>query len=207
MGQGGVFMTQHNLFFTPVQVFKIVPSDEQYQNLNSLLEIVYARCSNGVWALEDGKSTGQFDLFLHGRPELSWITEPALAYVKDYWNTLNYMPGADIKLDSCWANLHTHGQATGEHSHCGGWNRSHISAVFYFKKPANSGHLEFIDPLEYIHRMTPAKEYSEMVGVYQPFIAEQFDLIIFPSWLGHRTQPNKSTEDRVAISMNFKGFL
>jgi ectoine hydroxylase-related dioxygenase (phytanoyl-CoA dioxygenase family) len=35
--------------------------------------------------------------------------------------------------------------------------------------------------------------------------SNEFDLLIFPSWLNHRSQPNKSNENRIAISMNFIG--
>lgn len=198
---------QHNLFSTPVQVVQIVPTKEQFEVTDRLLSRIYADCEENVWALEDGKSTGQTGLSLHGCPEMDWLSKVALHHAQEYWKTLGYIQRPDIwlDLDSSWANLHKQGQSTGEHSHCGGWSRAHISAVYYFKKPANSGNIEFVHPLEYVLRMTPAEEFSEMNGVYNEFPAEQFDLVMFPSWLSHRTQINKSTEDRIAISMNFQG--
>jgi uncharacterized protein (TIGR02466 family) len=198
-------MIQHNLFATPIQVFQIVPTDKEYAITNEILYKIYQDCEENVWALEDGKSTGQHSLDLHGITEFNWLTSKTLEYVKEFWKTLKYREEASIFLDSSWANLHGYGHATGEHSHYGGSNRAHISAVYYFKKPENSGNIEFVDPLEYIHRMTPAHEFSEVTGVYYPIDSKQFDLILFPSWLYHRTQKNLSREDRIAISMNFIG--
>ena len=53
--------------------------------------------------------------------------------------------------------------------------------------------------------MTPIHEFSERIGTYTEFLAEQNDLILFPSWLKHRTQANSSNEKRIAISINFIG--
>ena len=33
---------------------------------------------------------------------------------------------------------------------------------------------------------------------------ETYDVLIFPSWLKHRTQPNFSQQKRIAVSMNFQ---
>jgi uncharacterized protein (TIGR02466 family) len=200
-------MTQHNLFATPVQIVKIIPTAEEHDKTQRLLSRIYADCTENAWALEGGKSTGEHGLMLHGCSEMNWLTNAAMEYAKEYWKILEYKqdPTIWLGLESSWANLHKQGHATGEHSHCGGWSKAHISTVYYFKKPANSGNIEFVHPLEYVLRMTPAEEFSEIKGVYNEFPAKEFDLILFPSWLSHRTQINKSTEDRIAISMNFQG--
>lgn len=200
----------HNLF--PVNIFKtkIVPTEKEYDEFNQLLTTSFSNANEGVWALESGKSTGEHDLYLFHEPAAQWLVDKAMEHTYSFWKLLDYRRGAQIKITSSWANLHSYGQVTGEHSHYGGAIRSHISAVYYFKKPAQSGNIEFVDPLEYIRKMEPIHEYSEytpdgIAHMYKEVSTDQFDLVLFPSWLKHRTQPSKSTEDRVAVSINFLG--
>lgn len=199
-------MITTNLFATPIQQIRIVPTEEEYNGLNTLLYSIFDKSADNAWALESGKSTGEHDLYLYNQPEARWLMEATYYHVLNFWETLKYRTGSKIVFTSAWANLHKQGQVTGEHSHCGGAIKAHISSVFYFKKPEESGNIEFVDPLEYIHKMTPAHQYDETNGaMYKEINAKQFDLLLFPSWLKHRVQPNKTNEDRVAISMNFIG--
>ncbi len=203
-------MNNVHLFPILVQKYKIEPNKEEYEMFDTLLSTVFNNSMENIWALETGKSTGQHDLFLHTRPEAQWLMQQTFKCVLHYWNALQYRTGAKLECTSAWANSHKFGQITGEHSHCGGAVRAHISAAYYFKKPALSGNIEFVDPLEYIHKMTPIHEYSEYtpVGIsnmYKEVEAEQFDLVLFPSWLKHRTQVSQSNDERVCVSMNFVG--
>jgi len=195
-----------DLFKTVIQKHSIIPTDEEFTTLDSFLSNVFNNSTVNSWALETGKSTGEHDLLFHTYPQGQWLVNKALLLANQYWNSLKYRKNAELRIDSSWANLHLLDETTGEHSHCGGSNRSHVSCVYYLKKPLNSGHIEFVDPLEYIHRMSPLHEYSDRAGGYTEVPAEQFDLILFPSWIKHKTQPNKTNDPRVAISMNFKGY-
>lgn len=195
-----------NLF--PVTIFKtqIVPTEQEYADFDQLLSKSFSTTNDGVWALESGKSTGEHDLFLHHEPAAKWLIDATMEHVVQFWKTLDYRREANIRITSAWANLHKYGQSTGEHSHYGGAIRAHISAVYYFKKPKQSGNIEFVDPLEYIRKMEPIHQYDETgKAMYQEVDADQFDLVLFPSWLNHRTQMSLSTEDRVAVSINFLG--
>jgi uncharacterized protein (TIGR02466 family) len=195
-----------NLFPIPIKKVKIIPSEHQYNSLGSLIDRLLSSTSENNWALESGKSTGELDLYLYKKIEMKWLVDAALLHANNYWQDMDYRRGAKVSITSSWANLHTYGQVTGEHSHCGGAVKAHISAVYYLKKPKDSGNIKFTDPLEYIHKMTPAHNYDETFGsTYCEVDTDQFDLILFPSWLKHQTQPNMSYDDRVAISINFIG--
>lgn len=196
-----------NLFSIPIVKTKIIPAAEEYKSLDDFLNSKFENTNTNVWASETGKSTGEFDLFLHKNEEMNWLVNSVLAKVFKFWDDIDYAHGAIINCCSSWANLHTKNQVTGEHSHCDGSEKSHISAVYYFKKPPKSGNIEFRDPLEYIHSLTPRHLYNDEITskAHTEIEADEFDLILFPSWLKHRTQLNNSSEDRVAISMNFRG--
>ena len=32
------------------------------------------------------------------------------------------------------------------------------------------------------------------------------DILVFPGWLQHKTQPNNTDEDRVVLTVNYEGF-
>lgn len=193
-----------NLFSTPIYKTKIVPSEQERLGLDSLLTNMFDQMPSNTWAMESGKSTGSHNLTLHWFNDLKWLTEAAAPHVVQFWKDLNYRHDSQISIIASWANQHLQHDWTGEHTHCGGAEQSHISAVYYFKKPIDSGHIEFVDPLEYIKRMVPIHHYSELDSYYT-LAAEQYDLILFPSWLKHRTQKNNTLEERVAISINYVG--
>lgn len=196
-----------NLFPIPVFKYKIVPTEEQCTELMAVLNNVFSTATEQVWASETGKSTGQYDLFLHDNPSMQWLVNSALHHACDAWLKLDYAHGATLSCFTSWANLHKPGQVTGEHSHCTGSTKSHISCVYYLKKPVNSGHIEFRDPLEYIHSLTPSDMFNPEANLksHTAVEADEFDLVVFPSWLNHRSQVNKSQDDRIAISINFIG--
>jgi uncharacterized protein (TIGR02466 family) len=195
----------YNLFATPVEKVKITPTTEQYEKTVLLLNRMFNDVAEHNWALETGKSTGELGLDLHDCPEIWWLVDQALEHARQYWKVLGYRHTDTIIPESSWANVHKINQTTGEHAHCGGFKKAHISTVYYLNKPLNSGHIEFVDPLEYIHRMTPVHEFSERTGTYSEFTADEHDLILFPSWLKHRTQANSTDQNRIAISINFIG--
>jgi uncharacterized protein (TIGR02466 family) len=197
-------VASQTLFQTPIYKTKIVPSDQEFNDLNDLLTNMFDASELG-WAMETGKSTGNINLKLHWYPQMDWLKNAAAEHVAAYWQELNYRKDAEIGIEASWANRHLLNDRTGEHTHCGGAEQSHISAVYYFKKPSRSSNIEFVDPLEYIKRMVPIHHYSEHSS-YTEVVADQFDLILFPSWLKHRTQPNPVNEERVAISINYVGF-
>lgn len=198
-------MGTDTLFSTEIYKTRIVPAADEFENLDFLLKNIFEKVDANQWAMETGRSTGSEMLTLHFFREMDWLTSAMYPYVKQYWEHLGYRKGADLGILAAWANSHLENDYTGVHTHCGGAEQSHISAVFYFKKPKKSGNIEFIDPLEYIKQMTPIHHYSEH-DVFKEVQAEQFDLILFPSWLKHRTQKNLSNEERIAISINFVGY-
>ena len=195
-----------NLF--PIKIFKgrIVPSPSEIDETNDLFNDLQEYTDKGVWAGESGKSSGQLTKMLHEKHyEMHWITRQTLKLVVDYWKDINYSTEFDINLETCWVNFHEYGDTTSEHSHADGVNRADISAVYYYSKHPLSGHIQFKNPLEYIHMLTPyAGSYEFSEDCWSTVPTETYDVLIFPSWLKHRTQPNLSQQKRIAVSMNFQ---
>lgn len=196
-----------NLFPLPISKVKVVPTEAERNMLEQYLTDTFNKVQEGTWASETGKSSGELGLFLHTVPEMQWLINSIRIPVFKYWELVDYAHGASIYPWSSWANLHKPGQVTGEHSHCDGSEKSHVSTVYYFKKPKDSGHIEFRDPLEYIHSLSPRHMYNDEIEpkAHTAIEADEFDLLIFPSWMKHRSQINLSQDDRIAISINYRG--
>lgn len=193
----------------PIHVYKgtIVPQEEQKRRSLEKLNELFDKCDVNHWTGESNKSTGQLNLNLHHLPEFNWLTNSLFPYVEDYWhNGLEYAP-MNIFLRDSWANIHTYGDTTAEHSHTDGHlGNCHISAVYYLKKPKGVGHIHFCDPLDYVKRLTPYRQLKGIDTISMEVRAEQYDFILFPSWLRHKVPPHEVSEERIAISFNYIGY-
>ena len=88
--------------------------------------------------------------------------------------------------------LHTHG---GED----------FSLVYYIQVPQNSGAIVFETPV--LHLRTSELKYNNQPFFNSPeirYVPKKYDLIIFPSWLAHSVESNKSDEDRISLAWNTK---
>ena len=127
-----------------------------------------------------------------------------MPFVYEYWNSLDYIP-ANITVQSCWANLHYSNDVTEEHSHCDGFRGANIlSGVYYLRKPTEAN-IRFINPLEYILRMTPYNTMQGIKSISTEVECSEGDFLVWPSWLKHRVEPSEYDGERIAISFNFSG--
>jgi len=130
----------------------------------------------------------------HSWPELidfrKWLQEP-LDFVWQHHNFKQY----NTSVMNSWINIHKKSGVTLEHNH------SHTPLVItaYLKLPTDSGFIEFRDPLEYHKTNTPITPEEEL---WKAIPCETNDILIFPGWLKHRTQPNLTDNDRIVLTMN-----
>jgi uncharacterized protein (TIGR02466 family) len=111
-------------------------------------------------------------------------------------------------LGNMWANINPPG----------GYNKPHIhpnslwSGVYYIKAPENCGNLVLEDPKSIALMVMPRRKqvqlplHSHRTLNYKPLAGR---LIMFPSWLNHWVEPNKSDDIRISVSFNFlqKSFI
>ena len=195
------------LFSVPVVKGRIVPSEYDEASTETMLSRIFLDRKLGEFDGESGLSTGPDEMRLHEKEELKWLMKPLTFAVKEYWvYTLGYKKMADIKCRDGWANKHFAGDTTVEHSHQDGWHGScQISCVYYFRKPKGSSNIKFCNPNDYILRNQP---YAMMKGIHTiatDFPANQYEYIIFPSWVRHRVEPS-TVGPRIAMSFNFNGY-
>jgi len=106
----------------------------------------------------------------------------------------------NIKLDNIWLNINKYKDYNVDHEHPG----SIVSGVFYISVPKNSGEIAFIGNTK-IYSYLNHKNYNinfNNCATYKVPV-ENNKLILFPSWLVHRVEPNFSNEDRISFSFNY----
>ena len=192
----------------PLSIYKgtLIPSDKQDAEMYEFLMKKFSESENGVWSGESGKTTGSNGLWLHHDEQFHWLFDSLAEHIISYWNQLNYADFA-VTLRDSWANLHYAKDTTDEHSHSDGYcGNTHISGVYYLRKPSQEGHIHMCDPMDYVKRLTPVKEMYGIKTISQEIECQQYDFILFPSWVRHRVPSFIVDEERIAISFNYIGY-
>ena len=119
-----------------------------------------------------------------------------------------YHPDCEIELDNMWAIINPPGSYNKSHVH----PRSLWSGVYYLQVPENAGRIGFTDPRigkvmldPGFHPDRPRKPEHWVEVFFQPKVGR---LILFPSWLYHAVEANRSEAEgeageRIIISFNF----
>lgn len=101
----------------------------------------------------------------------------------------------DVWIAGGWANVNPPGCANVRHNHA----KSVLSGVFYIRVPKDSGNLVLEDP----------RDAAQMLGGLPDILLDPVEippkegvLLIFPAWLPHRVEKNRSSEDRISVAFN-----
>lgn len=149
----------------------------------------------------DAVSTYEGARDLHKRPEFKPFVDAATVRLTGYARSLGAdLENSDLLLVDCWSNIQKPGSQVLLHRH----PNSLISAAYYVEAPANCGRIQFVTPLE-PYRMSDFPRFATQTQ----FNAKRYAvdpvpgrLVLFPSWLGHQTEPNRSNGERMVISFN-----
>jgi uncharacterized protein (TIGR02466 family) len=179
-------------------IFKI-HYDFDFQALRPLCHELMNSSDPNFPLVENGGSTHQHKLYPHNMPEFrdffQWLkmmaTEIAIRGM-GYSTTYH-----KYSITNSWLNVHYKGGKTHAHNH----SNTFMAAAAYLNMPENGGYFECKDPLEdlkgfYYH------DTSDWMWREIPVISG--DVLIFPGWLKHRTQPNNSDEERWVLTTNFE---
>ena len=118
-------------------------------------------------------------------------THTHIGLSKNYHQELK---NAWITKDNCYATSipHTHPTAF-------------FSAVFYVKTPKKCGNIEFMSPnaaQQQMYDLDMVEEYTEFSSTRFFLEPKENTLIIFPSYLIHYVNENKSNDHRISIAIN-----
>ena len=109
-----------------------------------------------------------------------------------------YIPGK-VNLTEMWAIINKKNSFNIEHTH----PNNYLSAAYYVKAPENCGSFKATNPniisRERITLSDRPTEFNQNIAQIRPNAG---DLLLFPAYLPHSVEENKSDEDRVIISFN-----
>ena len=192
-------ISEINLFFsTPVWTC-IVPN---FQNINdSILEYIYELKSKDSEGLKrsnfKGWHSNNFDL---NEPKPKEFVNSIQTPLKELFNDMEWdLFKQKVKITSMWSIINTKEAFNGRHIH----GNNHISAAYYVKAPEKCGNIVFYDP-----RSAPVfnhpiiKKPNKLNSDSHSIKPKEGLLVLFPSYLHHSVDFNKSNDERVVISFN-----
>lgn len=137
---------------------------------------------------------------LHSWPELSPYIDFLNKHLPIYWKELGYKK--EPVIAEMWANKYSQGSFIDTHNH----SPITVTASFYLQKPVDSGNICFVNPLDTLLKYQPLEDLDNRNIYHKMFNYEvdvkEGDVVMFPGWLNHETQPNNSNLDRIIIGTN-----
>ena len=133
--------------------------------------------------------TKEFSEFYH------WIKPICQHIVYKEWN---FLKSYDFGIVNSWVNYHDEDGITAEHNH----GTAIMVITAYLNLPEDGGFIEFKDPMEYPKGFFPKENNTYREYDWKPIKAKTGDVLMFPGWLRHRVQPNKSKERRWVLTTN-----
>ena len=121
-------------------------------------------------------------------------------YIKDVFSKFGWEYNeTKVICTSMWAIINKKGNFNIEHTH----PNNYLSAAYYVKAPDNCGNFKATNPnILSRHVRAKAEKANELNSNSVSIEINEGDLLIFPAYLPHSVEENKSDEDRVIISFN-----
>lgn len=141
----------------------------------------------------NGGTTLNSPVMPHEFPEFAELNSTIDNCIKELCEAWNLLYN-DYTCVRSWINWHYQTGQLEEHDH----SIVPFVATYYLRKPANSGNIEFRNPLEYHWCGYPTNQ-----QIWQELPVEEGDLIFFPGWMKHRVQANQTTDRRLVLALNF----
>lgn len=117
-----------------------------------------------------------------------------------YNNDFGVKDDLEFSIDNYWININSKGGYNRPHNH----PKSLFSCVFYVKTPKNSGDILFYrNQMEDFVLNPYTKNNNNYNFGHIKYSAIKKRVIIFPSYVPHSVEENKSDEDRISISFNY----
>ena len=194
-------MSKPNLLFpTPVWTIQL----DNYKNVNEqMYNYIKSKQKNDEIGINKSNVRGWHskDFDLNDKEPQNFISFILLS-IEQVMTDMDWEKEKQIaKIDNMWAIINTGGSANLRHQH----GNSTISGAYYVRAPINCGDIVFYDP-------RPAPVYSHPNVVNPNLLNAQVNgispkegaLVLFPSYLEHSVNENKSNEERIVVSFNIR---
>ena len=105
----------------------------------------------------------------------------------------------EVKITGMWAIINKKNSSNAMHIH----SNNYISAAYYIKAPKNCGDIVFYDPrFAATYRYPKISKTNKLNSNIVSFQPKEGMLVLFPSYLQHSVNVNKTDEERIVISFN-----
>lgn len=190
-----------SLFPTPLYTYKL--EDEAYASVQNELQIVVDKLYlNNTWAQNPNWSSNSQLLSNKGNFVESILKIEDMEVVKSFIldHCLEFMRLQEVKpnykpaIESSWLTLTTPGLSSHIHDH----GSTHISGVYWFKTNGQDGDLVFRNAFKAL-KCNPIGADAANEARFSP---EQGRIVLWPGYLDHSVNENKTSEDRISLSFN-----
>ena len=193
-GQG--FSKADLLRMFPTFVWKAELRPEIHQPINESILRTLGELGAPLADLKPGESWQSG----HGLHELEGFRALADFIGRSAESVLQYLKVGDgsLAITGCWANVNAPGAGHRVHSH----PNNYLSGVYYVQTPPGAGTINFLDPRPQTAIIRPPVTALTAENTEQVVIDVAAGmLLMFPAWLPHSVDPNRS--DRLRISLGF----
>ncbi|MEM9683356.1 MAG: 2OG-Fe(II) oxygenase family protein [Pseudomonadota bacterium] len=183
--------------FFPSLVWRFEVDPALREIVNSRLTGVLKKLDPNIETLAEG-NIRQTDGQLHLVPDLKPMVAEFEQAIGDALEFMNVVYD-QVQITGCWANVNAVGTNHREHVH----PNNYLSGVYYVQADEGANQFTIDDPRPQRHMIRPRVTEST------PFNASTFtlsvkpgDLLLFPAWLPHSVDYNRSNRVRISVSFN-----
>lgn len=140
----------------------------------------------------------QSEYSLHQREEFHALVEAIEATTRKVLSFLE-IASDDFEVTGCWANVNGIGASHGVHTH----PNNFLSGVYYLQTQAGADTINFHDPRVQTAIIRPPVTALTADNTDQVVVrVRDGTLLLFPAWLPHSVNPNRSAKERISVSFN-----
>ena len=126
------------------------------------------------------------------------ISNLVIECAKIYCNNVGYKPH-DLYITSMWMNKFDIGQTIGPHTH----TNSLLSGVYYMNSLPEQGGTDFFNPVSKMRNtISVSRDDTMFLADKVTSKAEPNKLILWPSYIEHRSEKNSTNKSRYTLSFN-----
>jgi uncharacterized protein (TIGR02466 family) len=193
-------IVQESWFSTPIWYTMLDDCDNK--GLEAYCNVLLNTTKSNPRSCKNGFQSEQMWLQTCKDENLIHLANKVFKLSKDICTFLNVKQEKKLVLTNFWYNVHQKGSYNAPHTHPG----SFLSAVYYVKAESGSGDIIFTNPNSLIcffwSSLLEKKENETVPHGSVSYKAESGKLIIFPAWLEHEVEENKSDANRISIAFN-----
>ena len=181
----------------PTLVWKIQLKPDLHQTIGAKIVRALERMRRGLPQLEPGHGW-QSEPVLHEREEFQQLAVCVKDAAKSVLRFLR-IGYEHFEITGCWATVLAPGASHKLHSH----PNNFLSGVYYVRTGEGADTINFHDPRSQASVIRPPV--VELTGENTDQVVVRVSdgtLLLFPSWLEHSVDANRSDDERISISFN-----